>query len=196
MKNLWRWLIAAMVVAVPVLAISGTAVAATAQNNGVLTLSIKSVSATSDALALSVQAGAAASGQKVEFFVQTQEFSGHGWMSVGSTLTNSSGEATYTYTPTWTGETQFGAALGSDASMTAPTVVKTFEVLKDPPGVPQSVIEYARPLGSIGGVLVKSLLAIVAIIWITLLGSLALVIRRMPRLAEASASKAGQMGRH
>nr|MDA8081766.1 hypothetical protein [Actinomycetota bacterium] len=63
-------------------------------------------------------------------------------------------------------------------------------------GVPQSVIEYARPLGSTGGVLVKSLLAIVAIIWITLLGSLALVIRRMPRLVEASASKADQMGRH
>lgn len=195
MKNLWRWLIAAIVVAVPVLAVSGTAVAATAQSSGGLTLSIKSVSATSDGLVLSAQAGAA-SGQKVEFLVQTQEFSGHGWMSVGSAATNSSGRATYTYTPTWTGETQFGAALGSDSSMAAPTVIKTFDVLKDPTGVPQSVIEYARPLGSTGGVLVKSLLAIVAIIWITLLGSLALVIRRMPRLVEASASKADQMGRH
>ena len=196
MKNLWRWFIAAMVVAVPVLAVSGTAVAATGQSNGALALSIKSVSATSDVLTLSAQAGAGVSGQKVEFFVQTQEFSGHGWMSVGSASTSSSGEATYAYTPTWTGETQFGAALGSDASVTAPTVVKAFQVLRDPTGVPQSVIEYARPLGSTGGVLVKSLLAIVAIIWITLLGSLALVIRRMPRLTGAPASEAGQKGRH
>lgn len=196
MKNLWRWLIAAMAVTVPVLAISGTALAATPQSNGALTLSIASVSATSDALTLSAQSGSAVSGQKVAFFVQTQEFSGHGWMSVGSASTNSSGEATYTYTPTWTGATRFGAALGSDASVTAPTVVKSFQVLRDPTGVPQSVIEYARPLGSTGGVLVKSLLAIVAILWITLLGSLALVIRRMPRLAKASAAETGQNGRH
>jgi len=196
MKNLWRWLIAAIATTIPVLAISGAAMASGTQSTSAVTLSIQSVSVTSDNLTLSAQLGSPLSGQQVMFFVHTAEFSGQGWMSVGSASTNSSGEATYTYTPTWTGATQFGAAVGSGASITTPTAVKSFQVLRDPTGVPKSVIEYARPMGSTGGVLVKSLLAIVIILWITLLGSLALVIRRMPRLAEASAAKAGHNGRH
>ncbi|TAN22430.1 MAG: hypothetical protein EPN30_08830 [Actinomycetota bacterium] len=186
MKSLSRWLIAAAATVGSVLVLSGTAVAATGQSGAALSLAVQPVSANSVNLALSAQVGSGAAGQKVTFFIQTQEFSSHGWMAVGSSTTNSAGAASYTYTPTWTGAELFGAALGSSNSVSAPSVVKSFQVLKDPPGVPQSVIEYSRPLGSTGGVFVKSILGVLALVWVLLLGSLALVVWRMPRLAGAS----------
>lgn len=206
MKSLSRWLITAVATTGLVLVIPGTAVATpmsmsqstaatSPQSNTALTLSVQSVSATSDNLTLSGQLDSAASGQKITFFVQTQEFSSLGWMAVGSAVSNSSGEATYTYTPTWTGTELFGAGLGATDAVTTPSVTHSFQVLRDPTGVPQSAIEYTRPLSATGGVFVKSLLTIVAVVWILLLGSLALVIRRMPRLAGVSTSEPGQKGR-
>ncbi len=182
MKSLLKVLVAATASAASVLVISAGAFAATPAQNAA-TISVSQVSQSSDNLTLSARFGASAAGSKVTFFVQTQEFAGHGWMAVGSASASSSGEATYTYTPTWTGSTVFGAAVGSETSVTSPSVTGSFNVLKDPTGLPQSVIEYARPLGGAGGVLVKSLLATVAIIWVLLLGALLLVIVRMPRLA-------------
>ncbi len=195
MKILSRWLIAGAATIGSVLVVTGTAAAATPPSSTAANLSVQSVSASSVDLALTGQLGSAVSGQEVTFFVQTQEFSSHGWMAVGSAVTNSLGVATYSYIPTWTGTEVFGAALGSSAVVSAPSVTKSFQVLKDPTGVPQSAIEYTRPLSATGGVFVKSLLTIVAVVWILLLGSLALVIRRMPRLAGASASEAGQKER-
>ena len=195
MKSLSRWLIAAVATIGSVLVVSGTAVAATGQSSAALDLAVQTVSANGVNLALSAQAGSGASGQSVTFFVQTQEFSSHGWMALGTSVTNSAGEATYTYTPTWTGTELFGAALGSSDAVATPSVTKSFQVLKDPPGVPQSVIEYSRPLGSEGGIFVKSILSVLALVWILLLGSLALVVWRMPRLTRASVDP-GQSGRN
>ncbi len=194
MKSLSRWLIAAAATIGSVLVVSGTAVAATGQSSAVLDLAVQTVSANGVNLALSAQAGSGVTGQSVTFFVQTQEFSSHGWMALGTSVTNSAGEATLTYTPTWTGTELFGAALGSSDAVSTPSVVKSFQVLKDPPGVPQSVIEYARPLGSEGGIFVKTILSVLALVWILLLGSLVLVIRRVPRLASASVDP-GQAGK-
>lgn len=185
MRVILRWLIAACAALASLLIVSGTAVA---QGSSALTVTVQQVSPASDNLTMAARLSPAAAGEKVTFFVDSQEFSGHSWMAVGSATTNSSGNASYTYTPTWTGTTEFGAAIGSGTSATAPTAVESFQVLKDPTGVPQSAIEYARPMGSTGGVLVKALLAIVAIVWILLLGSLLLVVRRMPRLAGAGES--------
>lgn len=182
MKGLLRLSIAAVTAAATVLVLSAAAFAATPAQNSA-TISVSQPSQSSDNLTLSAQFGATASGQKVTFFVQTHEFAGDGWMAVGSAAMNSSGEATYTYTPTWTGETVFGAAVGSETSVTSPSVTGSFNVLKDPTGVPQSVIEYSRPLGGAGGGLVKGLLTTVAVIWILLIGSVVLVFWRMPRLA-------------
>jgi hypothetical protein len=196
MKKLFRCLIAAAAAIGSVLVISGTAAAASPQSSIAPGFSVQSMSATSDNLTLSAQLGSPVSGKKVTFFVQTHEFSNKGWMVVGSGVTNSLGVATYVYTPTWTGATKFGAAQGLDTSVTAPTVVKSFQVLRDPAGVPQSVIEYARPLGSVGGVFVKSLLSIVAIVWIVLLGSLAIIIWRMPRLAGSTSCETNSKWSH
>ncbi|MDA8271658.1 MAG: hypothetical protein M0Z39_09715 [Actinomycetota bacterium] len=184
MRVILRWLIAACAALASLLIVSGTAAA----QSSALTVIVQQLSPASDNLTMAARLSPAVVGQKVTFFVDSQEFSGHSWMAVGSATTNSSGDATYTYTPTWTGTTEFGAAIGSGTSVAAPTAVESFQVLKDPTGVPESAIEYARPMGSIGGVLVKALLGIVAIVWILLLGSLILVIRRMPRLAGAGES--------
>ena len=185
MRAILRWFVAFCAALASLLIISGTAAA---EGSSALTVTVQQLSPASDNLTMVARLTPAAVGQKVTFFVDSQEFSGHSWMAVGSASTNSSGDATYTYTPTWTGTTEFGAAIGSGNSIAAPTAVESFQVLKDPTGVPQSAIEYPRPLGSTGGALVKTLLGIVAIVWILLLGSLLLVIRRMPRLAGAGES--------
>ena len=187
MKSITRWIIAATAAAASVLMASGPAFAATSLSSNSLTLSVASVSASSDNLILTAQEASGDVGQNVTFFVQTTEFSGDGWMAVGTAAVGSSGKAVYTYTPTWTGSTQFGAVAGSDGSVSVPSVTQTFQVLRDPTGVPQSAIEYARPLGTTGGWLVKGLLTVIAIVWILILGSLVLVVVRVPRLARAGA---------
>lgn len=188
MKSISNILIALIATIGSISVAPGTASASSLQSGSALQLSIESVSPTSADLMLSAALTNPSPGQEVTFYVQTKEFSDHGWMALESTKTNSQGKASYRYTPTWTGMEYFGASIGSPGGGNVPGLVRSFEVLKDPPGVPPSVIEYRRPLSSVGGVLVKSLLAIVAILWTILLGSLAVVIWRIPRLAKEVAT--------
>lgn len=164
-------------------ALSGSAAASALPAGSAVRLTVKAEPAPSDVLVLGAALSPAASGRQVTFYVQTQQFSTRGWMALGTAATNSRGVATYSYVPTWTGMENFGAAVGTQGSGATPAAVTPFNVLRDPPGVKQSVMEYPRPLGSVGGVLVKSLLVVLALVWLTLLGSLVTVIRRVPKLA-------------
>lgn len=127
-------------------------------------------------------AGAVPAGTAVSLFVVTHEFSSSGLMQVGSATTDATGVATATYLPTWTGEEQFVAKVAGPDGSVAGTASATYNVLVDPPGLPTSVYEYQRPLNTTGHWVVVTLLSIVAIVWVLLLGSLALVVLRMPQL--------------
>lgn len=133
-------------------------------------------------------------GEKVTFYLKTSEFEGSGWMAIGSSASDSQGIATLSYLPASTGFETFGSSSGPllQSPTGTPSATFGFKVLKDPPGFKQSVIEYPRPLGSVGSMLVKGLLSLVGLVWLVLLGCLAVVIRRVPRLAADSQTGRGE----
>ena len=121
-------------------------------------------------------------GQKVDFYVKTSTFSTGGMMQIGS-ATASNGVAEVTYLPTWTGEETFVAqALGAGGTI-AGSATQTYKVTIDPAGLPKSVYEYTRPMDGVGINLVRTLLGIAALVWILLLGTLVMVVVRVPRMA-------------
>lgn len=147
-------------------------------------LTVASTSQPSNALQLSAVTNPSTPGEKVTFYLGTSEFGGNRWMVLGSSAADSKGIATFSYLPTSTGLEAFGSSIAPLQSVTdTPTATFEFKVLKDPPGFKQSVIEYPRPLGSIGSMLVKGLLSLLVLVWLVLLGCLAIVIRRVPKLA-------------
>ncbi len=118
----------------------------------------------------------------VTFFVVPHEFAGSGLMQIGTASTDAQGVASVDYVPTWTGAEQFVAHVAGPNGSVAAATTATYDVTVDPPGLPKSIYEYQRPLSTTGHWLVVTLLTIVAIIWVLLLGSLTLVVVRMPRL--------------
>ncbi len=122
------------------------------------------------------------SGTPVTFYVMVNEFNGSGQMQIGQAATTTSGVAQFVYEPTWTGEEQFVAQVAGPGGSVAGTASASYKVTIDPPGLPKSVYEYQRPLTTTGHWVVTTLLTIVAIVWILLLGSLFLVVLRMPKL--------------
>ncbi len=121
-------------------------------------------------------------GQQVDFYVKTTTFSTGGLMQIGS-ATATNGIAKITYLPTWTGEETFVAqALGAGGTI-AGSATEAYKVILDPAGLPKSVYEYTRPMDGVGVNLVRTLLAIAAAVWIVLLGTLLIVVVRVPRLA-------------
>ena len=122
------------------------------------------------------------SGTTVTFYVMVNQFNGSGQMQIGQATTTASGVAQFTYEPTWTGEEQFVAQVAGPAGSVAGSASASYKVTIDPPGLPKSVYEYQRPLTTTGHWVVTTLLTIVAIVWILLLGSLFLVVLRMPKL--------------
>jgi len=127
-------------------------------------------------------AGTVPSGTTVTFSVMVNEFNGSGQMQIGQAATTASGVAQFTYEPTWTGEEQFVAQVAGPGGSVAGTASASYKVTIDPPGLPKSIYEYQRPLTTTGHWVETTLLTIVAIVWILLLGSLALVVLRMPKL--------------
>ncbi len=127
--------------------------------------------------------GQPTAGQQVTFSVVSHEFAGGGLMAIGSATTDRAGVAQTTYVPTWTGEEQFTAQVQAAGDAAPASASTTFDVTTDPPALPKSVTEYQRPLDTIGGILVRTLLAIVGAVWALLLGTLAWTVLRLPRLA-------------
>jgi Ni/Fe-hydrogenase subunit HybB-like protein len=121
-------------------------------------------------------------GATVTFAVVSHEFAGSGLMQVGTATTDAAGVAQIDYVPTWTGNEQFVARVAGPGGSVVASATTTYTVTVDPPGLPKSIYEYQRPLTTTGHWVVVTLLTIVAIIWVLLLGSLTLVVVRMPRL--------------
>ena len=147
-------------------------------------LTVEATGQSSNSLLLRATVAPPVPGKKVTFYLKTSEFEGSGWMALGSSSSDSQGIATYSYRPASTGIETFGSELGSlQSSASTPSATFQFRVLRDPPGFGQSVIEYPRPLGSVGSMLVKGLLSLVGLVWVVLIGSLVMVIRRVPKFA-------------
>ena len=174
---------------------SSNGYSSTASSSSELSLAAALTKAGSDQLTLSVSPTAQAAsnpaivkslaGQVVTFYVKTKVFSGDGMMAVGTATTNASGVATLNYMPTWTGVTDFAAQMGATSTMPAMSTSLNYNVLKDPTGVPSQYFESQRPLHGIATVLVKFLIGIAAAVWLILLGTLAVVLFRMPRLGRS-----------
>ncbi len=166
-----------------------------AANSSDLSLGAVLTKAGSDQLTLSVTPSSEASanpavvkslaGQVVTFYVKTKVFSGDGMMAIGTATTNTAGVATLNYMPTWTGITDFAAQMAATSSMPQMSTSLNFDVLKDPTGIPSQYFESQRPLHGIATVLVKFLIGIAAAVWLILLGTLAVVLFRMPRLGRS-----------
>ncbi|MDA8274705.1 MAG: polysulfide reductase NrfD [Actinomycetota bacterium] len=150
-----------------------------------VTLAVAPVAAGKATLALRATVGTTAApgtGDAVTFSVVSHEFAGSGLMQVGTATTDAAGIAQVDYVPTWTGQEQFVARVVGPGGSVAASATTTYTVTVDPPGLPKSIYEYQRPLTTTGHWVVVTLLTIVAIIWVLLLGSLTLVVVRMPRL--------------
>ncbi len=150
-----------------------------------VTLAVAPVTAGKATLALRATVGTPAApgaGVAVTFSVVSHEFAGSGLMQVGKATTDAAGVAHVDYVPTWTGKEQFVAHVVGPGGSVAASATTTYTVAVDPPGLPKSIYEYQRPLSTTGHWVVVTLLAIVAVVWVLLLGSLALVVVRMPRL--------------
>ena len=151
-----------------------------------VTLAVTQPAAGKSALDLTATVGSPSapvpSGTTVTFYVMVNQFNGSGQMQIGQATTTASGVAQFTYEPTWTGEEQFVAQVAGPAGSVTGTASASYKVTIDPPGLPKSVYEYQRPLTTTGHWVVTTLLTIVAIVWILLLGSLFLVVLRMPKL--------------
>ncbi|NNN22785.1 MAG: hypothetical protein HKL80_12380 [Acidimicrobiales bacterium] len=141
-----------------------------------------------DSLNLSGSCGAS-NCTSATFYAKSNQFAGSNFMQIGQAQVDSVGKAQISYTPTWTGNTPFKVNfLGAGGSLIA-TQTLTFDVVKDPSGFPQSAIQFQRPLDSTGAIFVKILLTIVALVWLTLLGSFFLVVIRVPKLSKQASEE-------
>lgn len=171
----------------------GSASAATTQSSNAatapsssITLSVSQSSSSSNSLKLTSQVASNAQikGQQVSFFVVTKEFTKTSLdVPIGSATTGSNGTASITYKPTWTGNQDFVAKLTTTGTKTAVTATASYDVLATTPGPLYSASNPARPLSRVGHFFVGSALAIVAIVWLTLITFLILAKARLPRLA-------------
>lgn len=116
---------------------------------------------------------ASLAGDQVTFSVHLAQFAGAPLLVLGSATTDAAGEATLTYRPTWLGRQALvatatsprGNTLGSAAtSVTALSASHPFA----------GTVEASRPDGVIGRWVAGTLLAVLAVLWVTLV---ALVVR-------------------
>jgi ABC-type antimicrobial peptide transport system permease subunit len=115
----------------------------------------------------SVQPGSLA-GDSVNFSVHLDEFAGAPLLALGSATTDATGTATMTYRPTWTGRQALTATVTDASGNTLGSAVTNFTAdSADRPFV--GTIEAARPDGTIGQAVAGVLIALVVILWVTLI---------------------------
>lgn len=108
-------------------------------------------------------------GDHVSFSVRVSEFAGAPLLALGSATTNSSGVATLTYQPSWTGQQVFVATATNAAGTPLASARASFDATTSVQGF-AGTVEAVRPDGGIGRAVAGTLLAIVAILWIALVG--------------------------
>lgn len=150
-----------------------------------LTLSVapgqgKSVNLT---LTAYLKGGPSNSSGSVAFFVVDPEFSQGVDVAIGTARAATGGAASISYQPTWSGKEQFVAKVTSGLDGDTPSATAYYSVAASSPGPLYATANLTRPASSLGHVFVGTLLVIVALVWLTLISTLLLVARRLPRLA-------------
>ena len=123
-------------------------------------------------------------GEPVAFFVVSREFGSARNVPIGVTKAGKDGTARLTYVPTWTGAQQFIGKLARPGAR-ASSATAEYRVTSSKPGPLTAGANPPRPLASVGHVFLTVILMIVALIWLSLLFTLALAFGRLPRLAGA-----------
>lgn len=134
-----------------------------------------------------LQGGSRNGAESVAFFVVTTQFGQNQNVPIGSAKTAGDGTASIIYTPTWSGEQQFVARLTGSPAANAPTATAHYRVTADAVGPLYAAANPPRPFSFLGNLFVGALLTIVVLVWLTLIVTLLVVARGLPRLARRSA---------
>ena len=126
----------------------------------------------------------ASAGEPVAFYVVSKEFGSAQNVPIGVTKAGADGTARTAYTPTWSGAQQFVVKLARPGTG-ATSATAEYRVIAFKPGPLSAGANPPRPLASVGHVFLAVILTIVALIWLSLLITLALAFGRLPRLASA-----------
>lgn len=150
-----------------------------------MALSVAPGSAGSSTLTLvsQLEGGSSLGGRTISFFVVTKEFGNSLDVPIGTAKTASDGTASVTYKPTWSGSQPFVAKLAGAAAGTALSATTSYTVAAFSPGPLYSTSNPSRPLSSVGHIFVAAALALVALVWLTLISFLVMAGRLLPRFA-------------
>ena len=107
-------------------------------------------------------------GDSVSFSVHLTQFAGAPLLTLGSATTNAAGEAVLTYRPTWTGRQALVAIATNTSGTTLASATTTFSAASAAHPF-AGTVQALRPDGTIGRAVAGVLLAIVAVLWITLI---------------------------
>jgi hypothetical protein len=133
-----------------------------------------------------VQGGSGNGAESVAFFVVTTQFGQDQNVPIGSAKIEADGTASIIYTPTWSGEQQFVARLTGSPAANAPTATAHYRVTADALGPLYAAANPPRPFAFLGHLFIGALLTIVVLVWLTLIVTLLVVVRGLPRLAQRS----------
>jgi hypothetical protein len=134
-----------------------------------------------------LQGGSRNGAESVAFFVVTTQFGQDQNVPIGSAKIAGDGTASIIYTPTWSGEQQFVARLSGSAAASALTATADYRVSADAVGPLYAAANPPRPFSFMGSAFLGALLTIVVLVWLTLIITLLVVVRGLPRLAQRSA---------
>lgn len=130
-------------------------------------------------------AGAAKdSPQSIAFFVVSEQFGQPVEVLLGSESVDKDGDASLEYAPTWSGEQEFVARLAGMDPEDAPAANATYDVTAAAVGPLAAGANPTRPFLFMGMPFLAALLGLVAVVWLTLIVTLVVVVRRLPRLAD------------
>ena len=129
----------------------------------------------------SAAARGALGGVTVTFAIHLDEFAGAPLLTLGSATTNAVGEAGLAYAPTFSGRQAIVATATDAAGATVATATTTYLATAATHPLAGRA-EAARPDGRIGRVIVAVLLALVALLWVLLVG---VVVRAQRRPGES-----------
>lgn len=123
-------------------------------------------------------------GKPVAFFVVSKEFGSARKVPIGVAKAGADGTARIAYTPTWSGAQEFVVRLARPGTG-ARSATAQYRVTASKPGPLSAGANPPRPLASVGHVFLTVILTIVALVWLSLVITLALAFGRLPQLAGA-----------
>jgi hypothetical protein len=123
-------------------------------------------------------------GERVAFFVVSNEFGSARRVPIGVATARADGAARIAYTPTWSGAQQFVVKLARPRAV-APSATAEYRVSASRPGPLAAGANPTRPLASVGHVFLAVILTVVALVWLSLSITLALAFGRLPQLGAA-----------